>query len=1082
MSRIPRGRTWSRPGRTPTVLRRIGVVVAGALSAGILASFPAQADEPAPAGAPIALGSVTATGDDQLFALAADKSAVYRYNGQGTDWTKVGGPAESLHAGGAGLFATARDTGKIFKYDESPDAWSHIGEAGADFAVTNDRLYALNPDRTAVYEWSRQGTDWTKIGGPAKDLDAGGAGLFATGLDDKVFKYDETSEAWSQIGEPGADFAVTGDRLYGITPDHSAVYAWNEQGTDWTRVGGPAQTLHAGGAGLFATDPATGTLSRYGGEPDSWSRVGDPAAGFTVSDTHLYGLATGGTNVLRWNDTGTEWTPLGAPTTPAPPPAQETPTPTPPQPQPQPQPQPKPQDTVPPAPDPQASPAPPAPETGNTPTAPEGSEESEAAEGTEGGGEPAAGTDGQRDIAPEPAKPATAPDTLNEHAVRMAITAQDDLYTLAADNSALWERGSDGWTPISTPANAVYAGRAGVFKNSPDSKQIRKYHTDPDTGTRRWEPIGEATGRFAVSGKHLYQLTPHGIGKWSGDTWTKIGGPANNIYAGRAGLFATQPGTGDLYRYDGKPDRWTRIGGPGAHFAVGKDHVYGITPDHTAVYEWPGNGTEWTRIGGPARHLYAGGAGLFATNRDTGNIHQYNGTPDNWTEIGGPGATFTVSDTQLYGLSPDLTTTYRWNGTRTNWTRLGGAADIAQQAQDEKLLAANCETGRDCVKEYRDAKKLLETSITDWLKTNGGQALIDAFGVTAVLECVNDQNLVSCLEVIVDVGSTLLAVGAVRKAWKLSESARKIAGKLPEFKKKLNTAQEAYKNFRTTIDTARKAQERLPDDQPVDESCDTDNSFLPNTPVLMADGSRTLIQDIRPGDTVLATDPETGNTRPEPVTRLITGNGQKHLVTITVDTDGNTGDHTADITATDNHPFWTTNPARWTNATDLTPGNWLRTSAGTHVQITTIDHRTTPNTTVHNLTVNNLHTYYVLAGATPVLVHNCTVRNDILDETRATAESNVDIVWHKRKSSLVSVHTITMEGAMATGSEFLGEGMRDMAKGRGIFRSADNRRGFRIDPASLAGGHWPDVPHVHFEIFDEAGKALANNHVPLAGP
>ncbi|MFE4061902.1 hypothetical protein ACFXP3_37430 [Streptomyces sp. NPDC059096] len=123
----------------------------------------------------------------------------------------------------------------------------------------------------------------------------------------------------------------------------------------------------------------------------------------------------------------------------------------------------------------------------------------------------------------------------------------------------------------------------------------------------------------------------------------------------------------------------------------------------------------------------------------------------------------------------------------------------------------------------------------------------------------------------------------------------------------------------------------------------------------------------------------------------------------------------------------------------------------------------------------------MLAGATPVLVHNCTVRNDILGETRATAESNVDIVPHKRKSSLVSEHTITMEDTMATGSEFLGEGMRDVAKGRGIFRSADNRLGFRIDPDSLAGGHWPDVPHVHFEIFDEAGKPLTNNHAPLRG-
>ncbi|NJQ04581.1 hypothetical protein [Streptomyces lonarensis] len=40
------------------------------------------------------------------------------------------------------------------------------------------------------------------------------------------------------------------------------------------------------------------------------------------------------------------------------------------------------------------------------------------------------------------------------------------------------------------------------------------------------------------------------------------------------------------------------------------------------------------------------------------------------------------------------------------------------------------------------------------------------------------------------------------------------------------------------------------------------------------------------------------------------------------------------------------------------------------VQITALTHRTT-TATVHNLTVKNLHTYYVLAGATPGLVHNC---------------------------------------------------------------------------------------------------------------
>ncbi|MFV0138001.1 Hint domain-containing protein [Streptomyces sp. HMX87] len=60
---------------------------------------------------------------------------------------------------------------------------------------------------------------------------------------------------------------------------------------------------------------------------------------------------------------------------------------------------------------------------------------------------------------------------------------------------------------------------------------------------------------------------------------------------------------------------------------------------------------------------------------------------------------------------------------------------------------------------------------------------------------------------------------------------------------------------------------------------------------------------------------------------------------------------------------------KWVEAEDLEPGMWLQTAAGTWVQITAID---TAHCTqrVHNLTVEGQHTYFVLAGSSPVLVHN----------------------------------------------------------------------------------------------------------------
>ncbi len=148
------------------------------------------------------------------------------------------------------------------------------------------------------------------------------------------------------------------------------------------------------------------------------------------------------------------------------------------------------------------------------------------------------------------------------------------------------------------------------------------------------------------------------------------------------------------------------------------------------------------------------------------------------------------------------------------------------------------------------------------------------------------------------------------------------------------------------------------------------NSFVPGTQVLMADGSTKSIEKVKNGDEVLSTDPESGRTTSEAVTAEITGEGFKHLVEVTLDADGDEGDKTTSVTATDNHPFWVEAVGEWLHATDLEPGEWLRTSAGTYVQVTAIDRWTAPDATVHNLTVNDLHTYYVLAGATSVLVHN----------------------------------------------------------------------------------------------------------------
>ncbi|GAB2811316.1 polymorphic toxin-type HINT domain-containing protein [Lentzea nigeriaca] len=153
------------------------------------------------------------------------------------------------------------------------------------------------------------------------------------------------------------------------------------------------------------------------------------------------------------------------------------------------------------------------------------------------------------------------------------------------------------------------------------------------------------------------------------------------------------------------------------------------------------------------------------------------------------------------------------------------------------------------------------------------------------------------------------------------------------------------------------------------ESCFV-NSFVAGTPVLMADGSRKAIEEVRTGDQVTATDPESGKTTAREVTATIVGKGAKRLVDITVDTDGMAGTATSTLVATDGHPFWVENRGQFVEAQDIQRGDRVRTSSGELLGVTGLGIRAVADQQVYNLTVDTDHTYYVVAGDKPVLVHN----------------------------------------------------------------------------------------------------------------
>ncbi|RPF21149.1 polymorphic toxin-type HINT domain-containing protein [Myceligenerans xiligouense] len=308
------------------------------------------------------------------------------------------------------------------------------------------------------------------------------------------------------------------------------------------------------------------------------------------------------------------------------------------------------------------------------------------------------------------------------------------------------------------------------------------------------------------------------------------------------------------------------------------------------------------------------------------------------------------------------------------------------------------------------AQQIQSKSMLDVVLEAGGQILMEFLGVNDLMDCL-DGDLGACVMLIVGslpwgkifkaakigeavykAGKAVLAFsGELRWAQKILTGAKKAkqaaeAAKAAAAKAAREAAQKAAKAKAAAAAKARKIAEEAkararaeaskkkaetsgkgdsakPNEPP---SC---NSFLPGTLVLLADGTRKPIEELEPGDEVLSAHERTGEVAgARLVTAHITGSGEKTLVTVTIRDDG--GDKQK-IVATDEHPFWSPEDKTWVDAIDLRSGDWLKTSAGTWVQVAGIEveHE---RATVHNLTVDRLHTYFVAASAddAPVLAHN----------------------------------------------------------------------------------------------------------------
>ncbi|MFJ8193983.1 hypothetical protein ACIQ8D_30125, partial [Streptomyces sp. NPDC096094] len=117
------------------------------------------------------------------------------------------------------------------------------------------------------------------------------------------------------VGGPGAEFAATAKRLYGVSPDHSGVYEYTGSGHEWRKVRGATSRIYTSGSTLYATD-LRGDIHQYDRAHNTWKRIGGPGADFAATRTRLYGASPDHSGVYAYTGTPGVWHRIGGPLAP----------------------------------------------------------------------------------------------------------------------------------------------------------------------------------------------------------------------------------------------------------------------------------------------------------------------------------------------------------------------------------------------------------------------------------------------------------------------------------------------------------------------------------------------------------------------------------------------------------------------------------------------------------------------------------------------------------------------------------------------------------------------------------------------
>jgi RHS repeat-associated protein len=287
--------------------------------------------------------------------------------------------------------------------------------------------------------------------------------------------------------------------------------------------------------------------------------------------------------------------------------------------------------------------------------------------------------------------------------------------------------------------------------------------------------------------------------------------------------------------------------------------------------------------------------------------------------------------------------------------------------------------------EYKRSQQVVKKSKWDVFVDAAGELIKGLIGWDDIKDCVTNGSFGACVRTVIN----FIPWGKILKAGEIIADFWKGARALITFGKEVEKAEkvivdseriladaeragvEAEKvvadGERAAAETERAAQEAKSAEAAEHSGGELGKcSFVSGTLVVLADGSTKPIDQVQNGDVVLTTNPETGQVERHRVVGTDVHGDEPQRTEATVESHGDSGS----IVATDWHPFWVDELHMWVPIGDLVPGEHLHSPDGRVSVVTAVRHfaQATP---VYDLTVDEVHDFYVAAGSAQVLVHNC---------------------------------------------------------------------------------------------------------------